>query len=54
MGCLINNTDEDIHILDGDRVCQMAIREVPAIQFDVCNELSDTERGSNGFGSTGV
>ena len=38
----------------GDRIAQMAIREVPQVSFVVKDDLNDTERGSGGFGSTGV
>lgn len=52
--CVINNTKELLVIHNGDRVCQIAIREAPKIEFEQVEELSETERGSNGFGSTGV
>ena len=37
----------------GDRVCQLMIIPHPTIEFNEVNELSDTERGDGGFGSTG-
>ncbi len=38
-----------------DRICQFRIMEVqPGIQFEEVEELSDTSRGSGGFGSTGT
>lgn len=37
----------------GDRIAQIIIIPHPQIQFDEVNELSDTERGEGGFGSTG-
>ena len=37
----------------GDRVAQIMIIPHPPIEFDEANELSDTERGDGGFGSTG-
>ena len=52
--CVINNTKELLVIHNGDRVCQIAIREAPKIEFEVVNEIKETVRGSNGFGSTGV
>jgi len=36
-----------------DRVCQMELVEWNDINFTVVDELSDTERGEGGFGSTG-
>jgi dUTP pyrophosphatase len=37
----------------GDRVAQIMIIPHPPIEFDEVDELSDTERGEGGFGSTG-
>ena len=37
----------------GDRVCQIMIIPYPTIEFEEVNELSNTERGEGGFGSTG-
>lgn len=38
----------------GDRVCQLVIMPIPAIEFIEVDELSETDRGAGGFGSTGV
>ena len=54
MACVVNNSHEDLRINDGDRICQIAIREVPNINFVTVDELSETERGSKGFGSSGI
>jgi dUTP pyrophosphatase len=37
----------------GDRIAQIVIIPHPDIQFEEADELSDTERGVGGFGSTG-
>ena len=37
-----------------DRICQIVIAPVPKVQLERVDSLSDTERGSGGFGSTGV
>ncbi len=37
----------------GDRVAQIMIIPHPPIEFEEADELSDTERGEGGFGSTG-
>ena len=37
----------------GDRVCQILIIPYPQIEFTEVEELSNTERGEGGFGSTG-
>ena len=36
----------------GDRIGQIIIMKYPKIELDVVDELSDTERGNGGFGST--
>ena len=38
----------------GDRIGQIIIMPYPTIEFIECNTLSETNRGSGGFGSTGV
>jgi dUTP pyrophosphatase len=37
----------------GDRIAQIMIIPHPEIEFEEADELSDTERGEGGFGSTG-
>jgi dUTP pyrophosphatase len=37
----------------GDRIAQIMIIPHPEIEFEEADELSDTERGDGGFGSTG-
>ena len=39
--------------LVGDRVGQLIIMPIPTVEFEEVEELSDTERGAGGFGSTG-
>lgn len=52
--CVINNSAEDFIIKNGDRICQLKIQKAEQFSFDEVEKLSDTERGSSGFGSTGV
>ena len=40
-------------ILKGNRVCQMMLMENPRIYLDVVDTISDSVRGTDGFGSTG-
>jgi dUTP pyrophosphatase len=47
----IENQKNDYKV--GDRVCQIVIIPYPHIEFEEVVELSDTERGEGGFGSTG-
>lgn len=43
----------DAKLKKGERICQGIITPVIQEQFEVVSELSDTERGTGGFGSTG-
>jgi len=53
VGVILINLSQSIFPLNkGDRICQLAIREVPSFEFVVVDELSETERGEGGFGST--
>lgn len=51
---LIMNVDNEPLFIDvGDRICQGVLGRVPKAIFTVVEELSPTERGEKGFGSTG-
>ncbi|MFC8686355.1 dUTP diphosphatase [Brevibacillus porteri] len=41
-------------IRKGDRIAQGVLAAVPIAQFEVVDELDETERGADGFGSSGV
>lgn len=51
---LINHGDLDFHISSGDRIAQLIVSAVERVDFAASNSLGETERGSGGFGSTGV
>ena len=51
---LINLGDEDFMINSGDRIAQMIVAPVTQADFSIVENLSETERGTGGFGSTGV
>jgi len=51
---LINLGEEDFTIHRGDRIAQIIFAPVIQAAFLPVQELSLTERGSSGFGSTGV
>lgn len=38
----------------GERFAQLIILPIPNVVFNLVNELSDSERGTGGYGSTGV
>ena len=50
---LHNHSDKDYEIKAGDRVAQLVITNVLTPETQEVEELSDTERGEGGFGSTG-
>jgi dUTP pyrophosphatase len=50
---LVNLGQEDVVIQDQDRCAQLVICPIYQAQFELADELSDTERGTGGFGSTG-
>jgi dUTP pyrophosphatase len=37
----------------GERIAQLVLLPCPQAQFNLCEELDDTDRGEGGFGSTG-
>ena len=41
-------------IRKGDRIAQAVIQRVPTVSFSEVDELDETERGSDGYGSTGT
>ena len=51
---LINHGAEDFIIKDGERIAQMIIAPVSRCQLQLADNLDETERGSGGFGHTGV
>ena len=51
---LINHGAEPFTVERGMRIAQMVIAPVTQVTFATTDDLSDTERGSGGFGSTGV
>ena len=48
------STQSIVHILPGDRIAQGIILPSPRIDFEEVFYLSETERGTGGFGSTGA
>lgn len=50
---LINLSNEEQHINDGDRIAQMVFQKVELIDWLEVNALTETERSAGGFGHTG-
>ncbi|WP_166416989.1 dUTP diphosphatase [Cochlodiniinecator piscidefendens] len=54
LGVIILNTGaESFQINHGDRIAQMVVAPVLQARFNLTEDLSDTDRGAGGFGSTG-
>ena len=53
---LLLNTDrtEPFEIAPGDRIAQLVVSAVPEVDFAEADSLSETPRGTGGFGSSGV
>lgn len=54
MVLLVNFSDSDFIINDGERIAQMVIARHEQGIFKVVETLDDTERGTGGYGHTGV
>ncbi len=50
---MYNAGSEPFHIKRGERIAQMVIARLPEVVFSRVETLSDSKRGSGGFGSTG-
>jgi len=50
---MVNNGKKDFIVKPGDRIAQAIISKYEKVKWSLVKELSETERGSKGFGSTG-
>ncbi len=50
---LVNLSSEDFTIENGERIAQMVIAKHERAEWEVVESLSNTARGTGGFGSTG-
>lgn len=50
---LANVSNESFTVNDGERICQMVIAQYTKANLVEVEELSETDRGAGGFGSTG-
>ncbi len=54
IGCLLHNAgDETIHLPAASKICQLIIEKIITPTAVWADEISETDRGSGGFGSTG-
>jgi dUTP pyrophosphatase len=51
---LINLSEEEFVVEDGERICQMVVAPYIQANWEEVEVLGDTHRGSGGFGHTGV
>jgi len=52
---LYNSGDSDFTVESGDRIAQIVLQEVPMIVWEEVSEFTEeTDRGSGGFGHTGI
>ncbi len=55
IGVILVNLSTDPFVLnDGERIAQMVIARYESAEWEQCSALSDTERGTGGFGHTGM
>lgn len=50
---LVNLSDTDFVVNNGDRIAQMVIAKHETITWEPVNELNETDRGAGGYGHTG-
>ena len=53
MVALHNHGEKEQAIQNGERIAQLVILPYLAVEFNEVDELTETDRGANGFGSTG-
>lgn len=51
---LVNLSNEPFVVNPGERIAQMVVAKYERVDWNVVDSLDDTERGSGGFGSTGI
>ena len=51
---LVNLSNEDFVIEDGERIAQMVIARYEQVEWKSVEVLTETERGAGGFGHTGI
>ena len=51
---LVNLSNEEFIVEDGERIAQLVVAKHEQIQWDSKDKLTQTKRGDGGFGSTGT
>lgn len=50
---LVNLSNEEFRIEAGERIAQMVVARHEQVEWELAEELAESERGAGGFGSTG-
>lgn len=53
LGVIVHNRDCEFLLERGTRIAQLTIYKVEDIEFEITDELNESERGTGGYGSTG-
>jgi len=54
IGVIMHNTATEVFVVSkGDRIAQLVITKIPKVKLTVADTLNETDRGLNGFGSSG-
>ena len=53
MGIVVNLSNIPVKLKKGDKICQFILRKLEDFDFEITEELPSSERGLNGFGSSG-
>ena len=51
--CLFNRSENDLYVQAGDKIAQLVILPCLLPELELVDSLEETDRGNNGFGSTG-
>lgn len=55
IGVIVRNTGKEPFVINKyDKIAQMVITKIPRTELVIVDSLQESDRGSNGFGSTGV
>lgn len=54
MVVLFNFGDQDFNVKKGDRIAQLICERIYTPALEECDNLDETKRGANGYGSTGI
>ena len=51
---LFNHGQEPLQVQKGDRIAQLVVTKIENCELELVDNIEDTDRGTGGFGSTGV